>query len=77
MQTNTQEQSKTLKIHQDVVGELVMSMMGVDRLAYIKAQQNNGFTVYSADGTQLAAFESHDEAYDAIIRHNLTPVRVH
>ena len=77
MQTSPQTQPETLNLQSDTVGELVMSMMGVDRFAYIKPNGASLFTVYAADGTELADFDSHEDAMEAITRHHLTPVRVH
>lgn len=64
--------------HQELVSELIMSMMGVDRFAYIKpVSGEEAFTVFAADGTELATFDSIDEAFFSIRRHNLTPVNIH
>ena len=66
--------------HHEIVSELIMSMMGVDRFAYIKPLESFGqieYAVYAADGTQLANFESIEEAFSSILEYNLTPVNIH
>lgn len=63
--------------HRQLINELIMSMMGVDRFAYIRPDEEAGFAVYAADGTPLAVFDSMDEAFFSIRRHNLTPVNLH
>ncbi len=77
MYSNPQAQPETLNLQSNTVGELVMSMMGVDRFAYVKPNGADLFTVYAADGTELADFDSHEDAIEAITRHHLTPVRIH
>ncbi len=62
------------------ISDMVMSMMGVDRFAYIRPVSDNGemgYAVYAADGTPLAIFESMDAASASVRKHNLTPVNIH
>ena len=65
----------------ELVSDMVMSVMGVDKLAYIKPVTDiygeQEFVVYAADGTPLASFETADEASFSIRKHNLTPVKIH
>lgn len=65
----------------EIVSDMVMSVMGVDKLAYIKPVQDAyglmEYVVHAADGTPLASFESSDEASFSIRKHNLTPVNIH
>ena len=77
MQMTTEQPNISHKNQEANVHEIIMSLMGVDRLAYIKPASGFGFTVYAADGTALADFDTHNEALDSIQRHNLTPVRIH
>ena len=75
MQTDIQTEN-----HREVVSELIMSMMGVDRFAYVKAVDLFGeleYAVFAADGTPLATFESKEDAFDSIYSYNLTPVNIH
>ena len=57
-----------------------MSMMGVDKMAYVKpilTPDETLYVVFAADGTQLATFDCRDEAFHTVRRHNLTPVNIH
>lgn len=63
-----------------LISDMIMAMMGVDRLAYVKPvldDEETSYVVYAADGTELAAFDSLDEAFLSVKRHNLTPVNIH
>lgn len=77
MQINATDSQNATHNQSDSVHALIMAMMGVDRLAYIKTAQADSFTVFAADGTPLADFDTQQEAYESILRHNLTPVRLH
>ena len=62
------------------IAEIVMSMMGVDKMAYVKpiaTQAEKLYVVFAADGTQLATFDCINEAFNTVRRHNLTPVNIH
>ncbi|MBN67063.1 MAG: hypothetical protein CMM94_05800 [Rickettsiales bacterium] len=62
------------------ISDLVMSMVGVEYMAYIKPvlhEGEDGFAVFAADGTQLAVFDSHEAAYFTAKQHNLEPVNLH
>lgn len=51
-----------------------------NRMAYIKPVEQEGETVYAvhaADGTPLALFESMEDAFFTVRRHNLLPVQLH
>lgn len=67
----------------EAMTEMIMSIMGVDRFAYVKSVKNedepddSSYAVHAADGTRLAVFHCRDEAFKSIKRHNLTPVNVH
>jgi len=64
----------------EMMTEMIMSIMGVDRFAYIKpvpCGTEAAYAVFAADGTQLAVFDCPKEAFHSIRRHNLTPVQVH
>lgn len=64
----------------EMMTDMIMSIMGVDRFAYIKPVScgaEPAYAVYAADGTQLAVFDCAKEAFYSIRRHNLTPVQVH
>ena len=63
--------------HQQNLSELVMAMMGVDRLAYIRLCESAGYRVHAADGTELASFDSREDALSSIQKFNLMPVSVH
>lgn len=63
-----------------MISDMIMSMMGVDKLAYVKPvidEDEMVYIVFAADGTELASFESHDEAFLCVVRNNLTPVNLH
>ncbi len=63
-----------------LISDMIMAMMGVDRLAYVKPvfeEEETCYVVYAADGTELASFDSMDEAFLSVKRHNLTPVNIH
>lgn len=65
---------------QSPMSEMIIAMMGVDRLAYIRPIHDDGelgYAVYAADGTPLAIFDSHDAATSSILKHNLEPVQIH
>jgi hypothetical protein len=59
------------------INDIIMSLMGVDRLAYIRSEDELSHTVFAADGTALADFDSQEEALEAIAYYKLTPVRLH
>ena len=63
--------------HRHHISEMIMAMMGVDRLAYIRACEIEGYRVFAADGTELACFESQEEAISTIHQFNLMPASVH
>ncbi len=63
--------------HHGHVSEVIMALMGIDRLAYIRSANDGVHTVFAADGTELAVFESHEEAITSIKQFNLTPVHLH
>lgn len=77
MYAQTLQPESSLNSHKRTISDLIMAMMGVDRLAYIRPTSTEEFTVYAADGTALACFESHDEALSTIRQFNLVPVSVH
>jgi hypothetical protein len=59
------------------VQDMMMSMLGMDTMAYIKPTLSDGmtvFAVYAADGTQLAVFDTEESAYYTARRNNLEPV---
>jgi hypothetical protein len=65
---------------QSLISDMIMAIMGVDRLAYVKPVMEENdicYVVYAADGTELASFDSRDEALLSVKRHNLTPVNIH
>ncbi|MFZ4125556.1 MAG: DUF1150 family protein [Rickettsiales bacterium] len=60
--------------------ELMMSMVGVETMAYIKPVSDGneaGFAVFAADGTQLAIFPTEEGAYYTARQNNLDPVSIH
>lgn len=62
------------------VQDIMLSMMGMDTMAYIKPELDGGMTVYAvyaADGTQLATFDTEDSAYYTARRNNLEPALLH
>jgi hypothetical protein len=64
----------------EAVQDIMLSMMGMDTMAYIKAELCDGMTVYAvyaADGTQLAQFDTQDSAYYTARRNNLEPALIH
>ncbi|MCI5048962.1 MAG: DUF1150 domain-containing protein [Rickettsiales bacterium] len=64
----------------ELVTDMIMTMMGVNRMAYIKPIRQADraiYTVFAADGTALAEFECQEEAFRSIQEHELTPVRLH
>lgn len=70
----------TISQEQAMISDMIMSMMGVDRLAYVKPindEEMISYAVYAADGTRLATFECRDEAFKTVRNHNLTPVNIH
>lgn len=67
-------------VQNELVSDMVMSVMGVDKLAYVREVEVAGvveYRVHAADGTPLASFESADEADFSIRKHHLTPVKIH
>lgn len=63
-----------------LISEMVMSLMGVDRLAYIKPiheGDEKAYAAYAADGTQLAVFDSIEDACHTVRRYKLCPVPIH
>ena len=65
---------------QEAMQDIMLSMMGMESMAYIKPELNDGMTVYAvyaADGTQLATFDSEDSAYYTARRNNLEPALIH
>jgi Protein of unknown function (DUF1150). len=46
-------------------------------LAYIRLCETAGYRVHAADGTELASFDSQEEAVASIQKFNLMPVSVH
>ena len=66
--------------NQEEVQDMMLSMMGMDTMAYIKPELSDGMTVYAvyaADGTQLATFDTEDSAYYTARRNNLEPALLH
>lgn len=66
--------------NQEEVKDIMLSMMGMDTMAYIKPELCDGMTVYAvyaADGTQLATFDTEDSAYYTARRNNLEPALLH
>ena len=66
--------------NQEEVQDMMLSMMGMDTMAYIKPELADGMTVYAvyaADGTQLAQFDTEDSAYYTARRNNLEPALLH
>lgn len=63
-----------------MVPDLVMTLVGIDQIAYIKpvlAGNEFGYAVFAADGTQLAIFSTLEAAYYTAKQHNLEPVSIH
>lgn len=70
----------TISAEHEMISDMIMSMMGVDRLAYVKSvndDEDTYYAVYAADGTRLATFDCRDEAFFTVRKHNLTPVSIH
>lgn len=62
------------------VVDTAMALLGIAHMAYIrpiKTPGKTGYAVCAADGTELAVFESEDEAYFTARQHNLQPVSIH
>lgn len=66
--------------------EMPMSMqdfalLGLHQLAYVKPVHSDGsvqFTIYAADGTEIANVENEREvAFAAVRQHDLEPLSVH
>jgi hypothetical protein len=56
------------------------ALLGMNDVAYVKRVVVNdepGFAIYSADGTQVAVMADRDVAYATIRQHELEPVSLH
>ena len=56
------------------------ALLGMNDVAYVKRVVVNdepGFAIYSADGTQVAVMGDRDVAYATIRQHELEPVSLH
>ena len=70
----------TISEVKDLLTNAMMSIMGVDKMTYIKpvmTEKGPGFAVFTADGTQLAVFPTQEAAFYSARKHNLTPVHLH
>jgi hypothetical protein len=57
-----------------------LALFGVQDLAFIKAVSVNdevGYAIHAADGTQMALVTDRDVAFAAVRQHGLEPVSVH
>lgn len=52
-------------------------MLGINQLAYIKADNDNSYQLYAANGEVLATFETLNGAISATEEQELKPVTVH
>ncbi len=55
-------------------------VLGMNDLAYIRGVEVDGasaFAVHAADGRQVAVLPSREQAYAAVLQHQMTPVEVH
>lgn len=69
-----------LTVERNKLEDIMMAMVGLETMAYIKQVTEGdqlGFGVFAADGTQLAIFDSADQAYYTAVKHNLAPVSIH
>lgn len=70
----------SIRQDQQLLNDIIMSMMGIDKMAYVKPVMmldDMQYVVFAADGTQLATFDCINEAFSTVRRHNLTPVNIH
>jgi hypothetical protein len=57
-----------------------LALFGMQDIAYVKraiGQDEPGYTVHAADGTQIAIFASRDLALATVRHHDLEPLSVH
>ncbi len=57
-----------------------LALFGVQDLAYIKpvvVENQAGFAVHAADGTQIAVIANRDVAFATVRQHDLEPLSVH
>jgi len=57
-----------------------LAALGVQDLAFIKTVSINdevGYAIHAADGTQMAVVENRDVAFAAVRQHGLEPLSVH
>ena len=57
-----------------------LALFGVQDLAFVKAISVNdeiGYAIHAADGTQMAVVTDRDIAFAAVRQHGLEPVSVH
>lgn len=57
-----------------------LAMLGLDAVAYVKritVDDQVGYAVHAADGTQMAVLADRDLAFAAVIQNDLHPVSVH
>jgi hypothetical protein len=57
-----------------------LALFGMQDIAYVKRAVGNdepGYTVHAADGTQIAIFANRDVALATVRQHDLEPLSVH
>ena len=62
------------------ISDMIMALVGLETLAYIRPVSEGmvtGFGVFAAAGTQLAIFDSAENAYFTARQNNLQPVSIH
>jgi hypothetical protein len=61
------------------ISPVELGRLGVSQIAYVKPVIVNGarvFAIHAADGTPMAVAEDRDDAFAAILRHELLPTLV-
>ncbi len=69
-----------MQLERTELENLMMAVVGLETMAYIKPIQYGALTqyaVFAADGTQLALFDTAENAYESALRHNLNPSSIH
>lgn len=70
----------SFEFDKNFLSELDANIMELSPMAYVRpvnTKEGISYAVCSADGTQLALFDSQDEAWFAAKQHDLEPVHIH
>lgn len=76
MDNNSITEEKTLELLKELTIQDFLNV-GLDQVAYIKCAEDESFSVYAADGSQISVMDSYDTAVAAIRVNDLFPVTLH